>query len=115
MDNQVKKTMASHIKMLRLMRGLTQQDVAQRLHKTTNAISNWELGNTSPPIDDMVELCKIYQVTPNQLCGWDECPELIEYIKTKENVSSKIEELQREKKEIENRIKKYMTLLDRNN
>ena len=113
MDNQIKKLMSNHLKMLRIMRGYTQQDVANRLHKTTNAISNWELGNTSPPVDDMVELCKMYQVTPNQLCGWDECPELIEYIRTKENVSSKIEELQKQKRAIEAEIKSYSDLLNR--
>lgn len=113
MDNKIKKRMAYYIKMLRQMRGFTQQDVADRLHKTTNAISNWELGNTSPPVDDMIELCKMFEVTPNQLCGWDDCPELIEYISRKENAAQRLEELKQQKKALEDQIKSFTEMINR--
>ena len=101
----IKHLMAYQIRMTRLMRGYTQQEIADQLHKSLNAISQWELGNTSPPIDDLVELCKIFDVTPNQLCGWDENVELNNFIKKTEDAASRLEELKKQKKEIEQEIK----------
>lgn len=111
-DREIKHLMAYYIHMLRIMRGYTQQDVSNKLGKSVNAISNWELGNTSPPVDDMVELCKMFKVTPNQMIGWDDCPELIDYISKSENAASKLEELKKQKKEIEKKIKEYSDLLN---
>lgn len=105
MDDRTKRLMSYYIRMLRLMRGYTQQDIADKLNKTTNAISNWELGNTSPTISDFLELCKILDVTPNQLCGWEETPELIEYCKQKENTDAMLDDLRKKKSEIEAQIK----------
>lgn len=115
MDKSVKHLMAYYIRMLRTMRGFTQQDVASKIGKTTNAISNWELGNTSPPVDDMVEMCKLFKVTPNQIMGWDECPELMDYIAQTENAAQKVEELKKQKEEIEKQIKSYTELMNRKN
>lgn len=115
MDKSVKYLMAYYIRMLRTMRGFTQQDVASKIGKTTNAISNWELGNTSPPVDDMVEMCKLFKVTPNQIMGWDECPELMDYIAKTENAAQKVEELKKQKEEIEKQIKSYTELMNRKN
>lgn len=104
-SNSVKELMAYQIRMTRMMRGYTQQEIADKLHKSLNAVSQWELGNTSPPIDDLIELCKIYEVTPNQLCGWDENNELNDFIKKTEDAASKLEELKKRKREIEQEIK----------
>lgn len=105
MNNQIKRLMAYRIKMLRVMNGLTQQEIADRVSKSINAVSNWELGNTSPSIDDLVELCKIYEITPNQICGWEDIPELNEYLSRKENADAVINELKQKKLEIEKQIK----------
>lgn len=113
MADSVKRTLAYTMKMLRIMRGYTQQDIADKLHKTTNAVSNWELGNTSPPVDDLMELCKLYDVTPNQMYGWDECPELTDYIIQHEDAVIQIETLKRQKEEIENQIKAYTEIMNR--
>lgn len=109
----IKLLMANHIHMLRLMNGYTQKDIADKVHKTINAVSNWELGNTSPPIDDLMILCKTFKVTPNQICGWDDCPELTEYIKSSKDAAQKVEELKKQKKEIEEQIKSYNELINR--
>ena len=111
--NSYKRIMAYYIRMLRLMRGYTQQDIADRLGKTTNAISNWELGNTSPSVDDMVNLCEFLKVTPNQLCGWDDCQELKEYIKTSKETENRLNELRQRKEEIEKEIRTMTDILNR--
>lgn len=111
-DREIKRLMAYYIHMLRLMRGYTQQDVSARLGKSVNAISNWELGNTSPSVDDLVELCRMFDVTPNQMMGWDDCPELNDYIQKSEHTTQKLEELKKQKQEIENQIKTFSALLN---
>lgn len=113
MDNKIKRLLAYYVKTLRIMRGYTQQEVADKLHKTTNAVSNWELGNTSPPVDDLVELCKMYNVTPSQILGWDDCPELKAYLSKSENAAQQIEELQKQKEEIEKQIQIFTEIVNR--
>jgi len=100
-----RKTFGQRLKMYRLMSGLSQKDVADQLHKTTNAVSNWELGNTSPPIDDVMELCALYKASPNQLFGWEPykpldfyAPEYGLYI---EDIRAELESLDQQKKDIE--------------
>ena len=112
-SNSYKRIMAYYIRMLRLMRGYTQQDIADKLGKTTNAISNWELGNTSPSVDDMVALCEFLKVTPNQLCGWDKCDELTEYIQNSKEAEKRINELRQRKEEIEKEIRTMTDILNR--
>ena len=113
MDKEVKKRMAFYIRMIRLMRGLTQQDVADKLKKTTNAVSNWELGNTSPPIDDLVKLCKMFECTPNQICGWDDFPELTDYISKTESAGEILVELKKQRSLLDDQIKQYKELMNR--
>ncbi len=111
-QSQIRRLLAYSIHMLRLMRGLTQQEIAAKLGKSVNAVSSWELGNTSPPVDEIIELCKVFDVTPNQLFGWDECPELEEYIKKTEDAAQKIEELKKQKQALDEQIKAYAELLN---
>ena len=40
-------SVAKHIRKLRLERGLTQEELAERLHVTRQAVSNWE--RSAPP------------------------------------------------------------------
>lgn len=110
----LKETMGAILKTLRQMHGYSQQEIANKLRKSANAVYSWEVGNTSPPVDDLFQLCKIYNITPNQAYGWDPIPELEEYIRKREDYEKEIEqlieqrkELERQQKLIENRIKKY--------
>ncbi len=108
-----KQVLAYYIKTIRMMRGFTQQEVADRVKKSTNAVSNWELGNTSPPIDDLIELCKMFDVTPNEICGWDDCPDLIDYIMQAENAEKILNDLKEQKKQIEDQIKTFSKIINR--
>lgn len=111
-DKTIKRLMAYQIRMTRMMRGYTQQEIADKLHKSLNAVSQWELGNTSPPVNDMVALCKILNVTPNQLCGFDENEELNDYIQKAESTAARLEELKKQKKELEQEIKMCMDIMN---
>ncbi|MDE6584177.1 MAG: helix-turn-helix domain-containing protein, partial [Anaeroplasmataceae bacterium] len=43
--------------------GLTQDEVAERLFVTRQLVSKWENGTGIPSIDCLLELCKLYQKT----------------------------------------------------
>ena len=46
-------SVAKHIKKLRLERGLTQEELAERLHVTRQAVSNWERSAAQPDLDTL--------------------------------------------------------------
>ena len=51
-----------NIKVLRLSRGWTQQQLAEQLHMTRQAVSHYESGRTQPDIDTCRRLAEIFQV-----------------------------------------------------
>lgn len=55
------------IKDLRTEKGLTQQELAEKLNCTNKAISRWETGTGSPDIDFLVPLAEILEVSVNEL------------------------------------------------
>lgn len=67
---------AKHLQSLRKQANLSQEDVAEYLHISRQAISKWEQGQSSPDIDICLKLCEVLKVTPNQLLlGYDKAEE----------------------------------------
>ena len=58
---------AKHLQSLRKKAGLSQEDIAEQLHISRQAVSKWEIGQSTPDIDTCVKLCNVLNVTPNQL------------------------------------------------
>ena len=58
---------AKHIKRLRLSRNMTQDDLAEQLHVTRQAVSNWEMGKTSVSVEYLTELAEIFNVSIEEL------------------------------------------------
>jgi transcriptional regulator with XRE-family HTH domain len=52
-----------NLKKLRLLRSLTQEEVAQKIGLTRQAISSYESGRTQPSIDLLMKFAEIYEVT----------------------------------------------------
>ncbi|MBO4558576.1 MAG: helix-turn-helix domain-containing protein [Lachnospiraceae bacterium] len=50
---------SKHIRRIRQERGLTQEQLAEKMHLSRQAISNWETGKTSPDIDSLLALADI--------------------------------------------------------
>lgn len=63
-----------HIKLkkIRKEKGFTQEDVANHLGISRQAISQWERGISYPDIDNLRLLCQLYQVSINDLALLDE-------------------------------------------
>jgi transcriptional regulator with XRE-family HTH domain len=51
----------------RLRRGLTRKSLANRLKVTPKLLGNWERGASRPPIEKVVELCRVLRVTVEDL------------------------------------------------
>ncbi len=50
------------LKQLRKSRGMTQEDVAEKVKITRSTISNYELGRRTPHLKDLQKLAKIFNV-----------------------------------------------------
>mgnify|MGYP004702860097 CR=1 FL=1 len=61
------KIFASNISALRLMKGWTQEDLAIFLNVTRQAVSKWETGVSTPDLDVLLYLSKLFSITINDL------------------------------------------------
>lgn len=61
------RTIGLFIAELRKEKGLTQTQLAKKIHVTDKAISRWENNNTIPDIDTLRALCKVFDVTLDEL------------------------------------------------
>ncbi|MBR2554195.1 MAG: helix-turn-helix transcriptional regulator [Aeriscardovia sp.] len=102
-----------NIKNLRILNGLSQRDLAEKIDRSTNTISNWEMEKATPDADVLEKLCQVFGVTPNQLYGWESCKELEDFVNEKRELMLQLENLQREKLEIDAKIKAYSEQLYR--
>ena len=57
------------LKQLRTDAGLTQDELAERVYVTRQAVSRWETGETQPNTDTLMLLSKLYDVSINTLLG----------------------------------------------
>lgn len=55
------------LKAARVNAGLTQEDVAQALHKNKQTIVNWENGKTAIDIGNFMILCQMYEIDPKNI------------------------------------------------
>ena len=54
---------ANSIKELRKEKQLSQEQLAELLHVTRQAVSNWENGKTQPDIDTLTEMASVFDVS----------------------------------------------------
>lgn len=61
--------LGERLKHYRRLAGLTQDDVAAKLRRTRQAISQWERGEREPSYEDLRELARLYGVSVATLLG----------------------------------------------
>ena len=62
----------TNLRALRAARGMTQQEVADRLCVTRQALSGYESGRTRPDIDTLMRLCEIYDTDIESLLSGED-------------------------------------------
>ena len=55
------------LKKLRQDKGINQNQLAEQLHVTRQAVSNWETGKTQPDIETLTQLAEFFEVSVEQL------------------------------------------------
>lgn len=55
---------------LRKEKGLSQEEIADRLGVSRQAVSKWENGQAMPETANIIRLCEIFEVTPNDFFGY---------------------------------------------
>jgi len=61
--NQVSTT----IKLLRAEKGINQEQLAEQLHVTRQAVSSWETGKTQPDIETLTRIAEYFEVSVERL------------------------------------------------
>ena len=78
--------LSQNIKALRMRKGLTQKELADLLHVTSQAVSRWEKGDVEPSIDTISEMASIFEVTTDEIIGGPDKkpkPEVVTEVKEK--------------------------------
>ena len=72
---------------LRKQKNLTQENVAETLNVTRQTISNWELGQTIPDLEQAKALSKLYKISLDELVDNDVKEVLSEKISNTEKLA----------------------------
>ncbi|SET56498.1 DNA-binding transcriptional regulator, XRE-family HTH domain [Natronincola peptidivorans] len=65
----IKEKISHNIRCFRELNKLTQKQLAEKLGVKHNAISSWESGTNAVDIEILLEMCKIFGVTINEMYG----------------------------------------------
>lgn len=65
--------------------GLSQEQLAERIGVTRQAISKWELGSSTPELENLLALCECFGITLDELVREDEVTALSEDANTVES------------------------------
>lgn len=60
---------ADNIRKLRKLRGFTQEELAELLHLTPQAISRWETGKTMPDAERIIDLAAVLNCSADEILG----------------------------------------------
>lgn len=92
------------LKELRKENNMTQEQLGERIGVTNKTISHWETGNYMPPVESLVLLSDIYDISINEILAG----ERVEEDKIKEvaddNATKMLEALEKGNQKFENRM-----------
>lgn len=63
-------TIADKIKKLRKDNNMTQEDLAEKLNVSRQTISKWETNIVIPDADNIVSICKLFNITTDELLDY---------------------------------------------
>lgn len=92
----VKANVAKNITELRLLNGMTQMELGEKLNYSDKTISKWERGESTPDISVLVEIAAIFGVT-------------VDYLVCSENIDQQVETNQRKEAVYNRRAITYMS------
>ena len=60
-------TLGERIRTYRQMQGLSQDELAEKLNVSRQAVSRWENGSSDPSTSNLIALAKIYNTTVEEI------------------------------------------------
>lgn len=63
------------LSILRKQKNLSQEALAEQLGVSRQAVSKWERNETQPELSKITALCELFEVTPNELLGYEKSRE----------------------------------------
>lgn len=70
-DSQIKQNIARNIARYRKQNHLTQHQLARLLHSKNTTVSTWERGGSTPDVEILFQLCRIFGISVVDLFGTD--------------------------------------------
>jgi len=67
METELKNHIAAIVRAARKAKGITQEELAGRIKRTPESLSNVERGNALPSIETLVWLCQELEINPNSI------------------------------------------------
>lgn len=64
---EIQKVFGENVKVIRRSKNFSQEELAEKIEKSTNFVSLLELGKTGVAIDTLVRLCNVLETSPNNL------------------------------------------------
>ena len=66
---------AEHLMTLRKQRGWSQEELGSQINVTRQTVSKWEMGQSTPELEKLMELAKLFHISIDQLVGLEETEE----------------------------------------
>ena len=73
---------------MRKMKGFTQEEIAEKVGVTRQAVAKWEAGETVPDLDKCKMLAEVFEVSLDDLANYEE--ERVEQNRHQHNVNSSL-------------------------
>jgi transcriptional regulator with XRE-family HTH domain len=82
------------LQLIRKSKGMTQEDLAEKLAVSRQAVAKWESGQAYPDISNLIQISNLFNVTVDYLVRDQEC--MVSYKNTEDNDLSKLIEFRLE-------------------
>ncbi|MDK0619068.1 helix-turn-helix domain-containing protein [Clostridium perfringens] len=102
-------SISENIKFYRKKRGLTQQELADKIEKSINSVKKYESGYTNPPIDVINKIADVLEINVIHLIEDNIGNEIIDRLKNDSSSDSVISLLEERFSKIGNYDKKFIT------
>lgn len=99
---------AKHLSYLRKHHGFTQEELAEKLQVSRQAVSHWECGTSMPDIEVLLELSKEYGITMNEILEPKEIVGKIECFEDLQKLGVQEAEVIRSSVSVDVLVKAYM-------
>jgi len=76
------------LQLIRKSKGMTQEDLAEKLAVSRQAVAKWESGQVYPDISNLIQISNLFNVTVDYLVRDQEC--MVSYENTEDNDLSKL-------------------------